>query len=99
MIVRHFGIEKVAEATGRSQRVVDKTNDHGNTQRVVERWSKTKGLADMPTLWGIKSTSSFFLMRREPEGVSTLTRQRRTSGCATTTYCNLDGGQTRPFRV
>ena len=54
MIIRHFGIEKVAEATGRSQRVVDKQDEHGNTQRVVERWSKTKGLADIAHFMGDK---------------------------------------------
>ena len=47
MIVRHFGIEKAAEATGRSKRLVDKTNDQGEKERVVERWSKAKGLNDI----------------------------------------------------
>ena len=47
MIIRHFGIEKAAEATGRSKRLVDKTNDQGEKERVVERWSKAKGLNDI----------------------------------------------------
>jgi hypothetical protein len=47
MIIRHFGIDRAAEATGRSKRLVDKTNDQGENERVVERWSKTKGLNDI----------------------------------------------------
>lgn len=47
MIVRHFGIEKAAEATGRSKRLVDKVNEEGEKERVVQRWSKAKGLNDI----------------------------------------------------
>lgn|GEM_PF-140677 len=47
MIVRHFGIEKAAEATGRSKRLVDKVNGEGEKERVVQRWSKAKGLNDI----------------------------------------------------
>jgi hypothetical protein len=47
MIIRHFGIDRAAEATGRSKRLVDKTNDQGGNERVVERWSKAKGLNDI----------------------------------------------------
>jgi hypothetical protein len=47
MIIHHFGIEKATEATGRSKRLVDKTNDQGEKERVVERWSKAKGLNDI----------------------------------------------------
>ena len=46
MIIRHFGIEKVAEATGRSQRVVDKTGrtrQHPAGCRAVEQDKGPRG--------------------------------------------------------
>lgn len=37
MIINHFGADNVAEITGRSSRVIDKTDESGNTQKVLER--------------------------------------------------------------
>ncbi len=44
-ILDHFGIDKVAEVTGRTRRVVYVTDDKG-THRTAQRWSKEKAEAD-----------------------------------------------------
>ena len=46
MILDHFGVDKVAEVTGRTRRVVYKKQSNGRMKRVTENWSKAKGEAD-----------------------------------------------------
>jgi hypothetical protein len=41
MILERYGVDRVAEVTGRSSRIVTR-----NKKRVVEKWSKVKGKAD-----------------------------------------------------
>lgn len=45
ILLDHFGVDQVAEITGRTRRVVYKDTAEGR-KRVVEPWSKTKGTAD-----------------------------------------------------
>ena len=46
MILDHFGVDNVAEVTGRGRRVVYKKQSNGRMKRVTESWSKAKGEAD-----------------------------------------------------
>jgi hypothetical protein len=45
LILDHFGVDVVAEVTGRSRRVVYKNTKDGK-HRVTETWGKNKGMAD-----------------------------------------------------
>lgn len=45
ILINHFGIDKVAEITGRTRRVVKVTDETG-THRIVERRSKAKSMVD-----------------------------------------------------
>lgn len=48
MIYDTFGVENVAEITGRTRRVVSKLDPKtGERKRIVENWNKAKGLADV----------------------------------------------------
>lgn|GEM_PF-4418244 len=46
MLFDAFGADQVAEVTGRSRRVVQKRDAHGNMKRVIEKRSKLSGIAD-----------------------------------------------------
>jgi len=46
MILDHFGVDNVAEVTGRGRRVVYKKQANGRMKRVTENWNKAKGEAD-----------------------------------------------------
>ena len=46
MLLDAFGVDQVAEVTGRSRRVVDKRDENGNMRRVIETRSATAGTAD-----------------------------------------------------
>lgn len=46
MLLDTFGVDNVAEVTGRSRRVVYHRQPDGSMKRVVEKWSKEKGEAD-----------------------------------------------------
>lgn len=46
MLLDAFGVDQVAEVTGRSRRVVEKRDEHGNMRRVIETRSATAGTAD-----------------------------------------------------
>ncbi len=45
MLLDHFGVENVAEVTGRTRRVVYKDTPEGR-KRVIESWGKNKGMSD-----------------------------------------------------
>lgn len=45
IILDHFGVENVAEITGRTRRVVYKDTKEGR-KRVIEAWGKNKGISD-----------------------------------------------------
>ncbi len=47
IILNHFGVENVAEVTGRTRRVVRKPDKSGNMVRVVESWGERHSLADV----------------------------------------------------
>lgn len=46
MLLDTFGVDNVAEVTGRTRRVVYHRQPDGSMKRVVEKWSKEKGEAD-----------------------------------------------------
>nr|DAR59313.1 MAG TPA: hypothetical protein [Caudoviricetes sp.] len=46
MLLDTFGVDNVAEVTGRTRRVVYHRQPDGSMKRVVEKWSKDKGEAD-----------------------------------------------------
>ncbi len=46
MLLDTFGVDNVAEVTGRTRRVVYHRQSDGSMKRVVEKWSKKKGEAD-----------------------------------------------------
>ncbi|HHX28361.1 MAG TPA: hypothetical protein GX716_05035, partial [Firmicutes bacterium] len=47
LILDHFGVENVAEVTGRTRRVVRKPDESGRMRRVQESWSDRHCLADI----------------------------------------------------
>lgn len=46
MLFDAFGVDQVAEVTGRSRRVVEKADEHGRMHRTIEKISKKAGIAD-----------------------------------------------------
>lgn len=46
MLLDTFGVDNVAEVTGRTRRVVYHRQPDGSMKRVIEKWSKEKGEAD-----------------------------------------------------
>lgn len=46
MLFDAFGVDNVAEVTGRGRRVVEKADEHGQMHRVIEKRSSKAGIAD-----------------------------------------------------
>lgn len=47
MIINHFGMDNVAEVTGRSRRVIKKLQDDGTKKRVIDKRNKASNRADI----------------------------------------------------
>jgi len=78
IILDHFGVENVAEVTGRTRRVVYKDTKDGR-KRIVEPWGKTRVWPMLMLSWLIKRKSLYSPKPAEQGAVITLTIPQKTN--------------------